>query len=146
MSMTKQKTVSPELTALCARVQQWRKQAGGRGSHVPDDLWHEAARVARIDGLYATAQHTRFNYQRLKTHCAQMGPNKEPVPLIDQNRSAHKQAPLDTRFIALQVAAPSIKSRTSIELWARHGDRMRVEVDSDLDVVGLLQTLWSRPS
>ena len=65
--MRQQKIRSQELVELCARMSKWRQEGGGgRGSRIPEELWQEALGVARIDGLHATAQAARLNYERLK--------------------------------------------------------------------------------
>jgi hypothetical protein len=157
---------SKELSELYARVSAWRKQegGGGRGTRVPDELWQEAVRVARIDGLYRTAQALRFNYARLKelsgapdqgksvaaaaggeraAQVEQGSPNKgalvvgasgprriDPVPV---------EVPGPARFVPLTLAPGR---QTTVELLRANGDRMRVEVAGELDVVGLVQTFW----
>ena len=174
--MRKPRTASRELTELRARVMDWRRQeGGGRGSRIPEELWQEAVRVARSDGLYATAEALRFNYERLKERSR--GAEKEPEPatgVAGEKRRAEvvlargrkrraragtggerslQAASIDgegaarcARFIALQVAPPPTGSQTTLELWGQNGDRMRVEVAGALDVVGLVQSLWSRAS
>jgi hypothetical protein len=175
--MRQKRTASGELTELRARVLQWRKQdGGGRGSRIPEELWQEAIRVARVDGLYATARATRFNYERLKERSGQAGQDKVPATVVagetrraqvvlgsgnkglwvkgtGRVRSVDPEATGGaggaeggSRFVALQVAAPRIGSQTTIELLGRRGDRMRVEVTGEVDVVGLAQMFWSRPS
>lgn len=57
---------SGALVELRDRVQAWRRrEGGGPGKRVPDELWEQAVRVARVAGLTATARATRLNYDRL---------------------------------------------------------------------------------
>lgn len=42
----------------------------GRGSRIPAALWNDAAGVARVRGVYATARALRLNYEGLKTRLA----------------------------------------------------------------------------
>lgn len=162
-------TVSPELTGLLARVLQWREQGGGgRGSRIPDPLWREAIGVARLIGPYQTSKATRFNYQRLKQSSGYQGQGKKPGDgVVGEKRrdpgtnkevgagSASKVGKPGAgacvgqggaRFIALQMASPGKGSTTRIELVGRHGEQMRIEVAGEVDVVGLVQAMWSRLS
>lgn len=70
--MFTRRTVSRDLEALRQRVDAWRKQQGRR-SFIPDDLWEEAVKVAAIDGVWATARATRFNYQKLQEKVREEG-------------------------------------------------------------------------
>ena len=169
--MEQKKPESQELTELCARVDRWRSGGGGRGSRIPEELWQEAVRVAGIDGLYATAKATRIKYDALKERCAQGSPapagvagqpQRSPavavrgtkrVPPTSTGRSKGLAPAADAevsqvgaRFVTLQVATPPPNSQMTIELVGRQGDRMRVECAGPVDVVGLVQTWWSRSS
>ena len=128
---------SRELAELSTRVQKWReREGGGRGSRIPEELWLEAIRVVRIAGLYATAQAAHFNYQRLKERSEGGAASDGAEDVGDGN----------SRFIALRMAPPSAAAKTTIEVWGRQGDRMRVDVTGETDVAALLQTFWGRPS
>ena len=167
--MGREKAVSRELTALRARVAEWRKRGGGRGSRIPEDLWQEAVSVARVEGLYATARATCINYERLKERSAtaqgwvtdnraggESGGGHTDGPLVAARHGGVKcvagagAGELGTegsRFIAVQMRPPRTGQQTTIELVGRHGERMRVEVTScDVDVASVLETFWSRPS
>lgn len=163
-------TGSLELRALRERVAAWRKQGGGRGSRIPEPLWDEAVRVARTSGLHATAQATRFNYERLKERSGKADGSGADTAPVDVRAGAEQRADLvvegskkravaagnggtrgagvadGARFVALQMAPGRAGSQTMIELVGRDGERMRVEVTGEVDVVGLVQTFWSRQS
>jgi hypothetical protein len=127
--MRRKKAESVQLTELRARVSEWRARAGGRGSRIPEDLWQEAIRVARVEGLYATAQATSFSYERLK------------------ERSEKAQGSVESsRFVAVQLSPSRPGQQTTIELVGRRGGRMRVEVTGDVDVASVLETFWRRAS
>jgi hypothetical protein len=150
-------------------VLQWREQGGGgRGSRIPDPLWREAIGVARLIGPYQTAKATRFNYQRLKQSSGHQGRGKKPEDVVvgekRRDPGTNKEVGAGSaskvgkpgagacgsqggaRFIALQGAPLVPCSPTRIELWGRHGDQMRIEIVGEVDVVGLVQTMWSRLS
>jgi hypothetical protein len=124
--------------------------------------------MARIDGLYRTAQALRFNYTRLKelSRAADQGksvaataggeraaqveqgsPNKDDLVVGASGPRRIAPVPADApgpaRFVALSMAPGR---QTMVELLRANGDRMRVEVAGELDLVGLVQTFWSRPS
>jgi hypothetical protein len=126
-------------------------------------------------GLYATARATRFNYLRLKerwekatakgqkasaTACgvADVGRRKKALAVVgnrtetanlgvdDDRGDAEVAAGSNSRFIAVRMPAEAPASRTCIEVVGRHGDRMRVEVAGDIDIIGLAQVFWGRQS
>ncbi len=55
-----------KLIALQRRVEGWRRDGGGRGSRIPQEMWVAAVAVSQTAGLYATARALRFNYENLK--------------------------------------------------------------------------------
>lgn len=59
---------------------------------------------------------------------------------------ARAEVTAGARFLTLPVAPTPSDRRTVIELVGRHGDRMRVEVSSDVEVTGLVHAFWSRAS
>jgi hypothetical protein len=147
-------TVSVALNELRERVGAWRSEHGGRGSRIPEALWDEAVRVARVDGVWATAQALRFNYERLKARSGRGGRRASSalstvgeMSPVARARSGEGAAE-STRFIALDMAPGALGGfgRTVIDVEGRHGDRMRINVIGSVDVVGLVRTVWSDPS
>ena len=168
------RTASRELNELRRRLATWRKQdGGGRGSRIPDELWNDAVRVAEVDGMWATARALHFNYQRLKeraTH-ADGGARVEGRSATARG-TASARSPgkaLDGVSAVGEVAGPTSKGRvagstsagrafiellmgeasgagkTVIEFVGRRGERMRVEVTGNVDLVGLARTFWGQP-
>lgn len=164
--MKKEKQKSRELTELCARVSQWRKdKGGGRGCPIPEALWQEAARVARLDGVFRTARALGFNYQRLQARSLDASETRDasptapapPAPPTPVLRSCPKKgkhpsridlpstgAPEGSRFVAIPMTPPRTNRSGTVELWGPTGERMRVEVVGDLDVAQLAQMFWRR--
>jgi hypothetical protein len=150
--------ISGALIELCERVQAWRAQeGGGPGKRVPEELWERAVRVARVDGLTATARATRLSYDRLKQRSgAQDGgvvtrasKLKATPNAIVHGGVVKRETAGDggTRFVALQVAPqPTAGKQATIELIGRHGERMRVEIQGELDLTGLVQAFRSMQS
>ena len=124
--------VSRELVALQRRIERWRRNDGGRGSRIPEELWNEAARAARVHGAYATARALRFNYDRLKARAA---------AVEGEQRSGRSAAPA---FVELR--APFGVPGTMIEWVGRRGDQMRIHLSGarTADLVELAQAFWSR--
>lgn len=148
---------SRELKELRKRVDGWRQEQGRRAL-IPETFWNEAARVAQIDGVHATARALRFRYDRLKQRCGEPEPS---VGLVPRNTGEHQHgqgtqrtgeagtgvvAREEARFVALDMASVTGgggRSRTVIEVEGRHGNKLRVDTTSGVDVVGLVQTFWS---
>src|SRR5436309_1638309 len=47
------------------RLARWREQYGGPGIRLPEQLWAEAAEVARVEGVAVTARALRMDRARL---------------------------------------------------------------------------------
>jgi len=131
-----ERTVSKRLSTALRRVEQWRALQGGsgRGSRIPEKLWNAAVKVARVEGLYATARTLRFDYERLKERV------KRAPGAKGQEVSDGKAA-----FVELGMDTLSGGGKAVVELMSRHGDRMRIEITgASIDVASLTQTFWSR--
>ena len=124
-----------DLQRLCETVGRWRAHREGPKSRVPEALWDEAVRVARVEGLHATARALHFNYKDLKNR-------------IDL-AAGSPEAGLDrTTFVEVQmpaIPAVRVEGRVVVELLGSRGERMRIEADPGaLDLAGLARTFWSR--
>jgi hypothetical protein len=54
-------TKSRELIVLCGELAQWRRDGGGGGGkRIPEAVCQQAAAVAQVDGVLATARATRL--------------------------------------------------------------------------------------
>jgi hypothetical protein len=145
------RVASQELNELRERVEAWRKQQSKR-SIIPDELWDAAVRVAKIDGVWSTARATRFNCEKLGKLAAlarrRDRAEVKTLATVKQTRVRSKEpAGVGAVFVELPVSAMGAMGgpgRTVIELLGRHGDRMRIDLNGGVDVVGLVQTLWSR--
>ena len=138
------KTMSIELTALCAQLNQWRQQGGGRGKRVPAALWQQAVRVAQADGAYQTARATRLNYDRLRALLAKSETAGTDRPKRSQAPKVHEPAPSTARFVAVQMKTATCVPSLTIELIRDSGDRMRIESAGALDLAGVVQAFWRR--
>lgn len=165
-----ERTVSEDLTRLMEAVAKWRAEGGGRGSKIPQDLWNEAVRVARVEGVWRTAKALRFRYEQIKkridwadggdgsqfpadpiragetrgTGRSRRSSKKARAAIVSTNGGAGAKLNGQSAFIALQMGPQASDGRAVIELHGRHGDRMRVEVPGGVDVGDLVEKFWSR--
>jgi hypothetical protein len=125
-----------ELGALQERVERWRRDGGGRGARIPEELWDAAVAVAREEGVYATSRALRFNYYSLK----------DRMSAVDLERRT-EETRVPAAFIELPRGSLGGGGRAVVELVGRGGG-LRIEVTgaSPVDVVALAQAFWSRAS
>jgi len=124
-----------QLAALQQRVDEWRrKNGGGRGSRIPEEMWKDAVAAARTVGLYPTCRALRFNYEKLKRLAA----SKTSLP--------RKRA---TEFVTLQLPSQQPSGlKAVIDLAGQDGEQVRIDVSggSAMDIVALAQAFWRRRS
>jgi hypothetical protein len=157
------RSMSRELAALCTQLAQWRKEGGGgRGKRIPEAVWQQAAAVARVDGIHATARAARLNFERLKASVAAVsapaGAEAEPVMLsAAADRSSHRDSaalargkkrpsvkPQAAQFVSVQMAPVASCRAMTIELTSRSGDHMRIESTDAIDLAVVVQSFWSK--
>jgi len=128
-------TNGQQLAVARQEVERWRRKHGGRGSRIPEELWSEAAKVARAQGVYATARALRLNYERLK--------DRVGVAKAGGALAGHAQA----AFVELPVGSLG-GGRTIVEFIGRGGEQMRIHLASasSAGLVGLAEAFWSRRS
>ena len=127
--------VAGDLVAARQRFERWRKVSGGRGSRIPAALWDEAARAARVRGVYATARALRLNYEGLKAR----------VAATEDDGASTSSA--WRGFVELQVDRPAATGAV-VELVGPRGEQMRIHLSGvgATEVVALAQAFWSRQS
>lgn len=148
-------TMSRELVALCGQLEQWRKcGGGGRGKRIPDAVWQQAAAVARVDGVQATARATRLSLERLQA-CVAAGEvaavprDTAPRRSSRQRDDVLAQSAAQSRgpqFVSVQLAPSARRPALTIELIGRGGERMRIESADGLDLADVVQNFWNRRS
>jgi hypothetical protein len=156
-------TKSQALAALCAELAQWRKEGGGgRGKRIPSEVWQQAAAVARVDGVQATARAARLNYERLKASVAASevsSADGDAVQVLNggakrtrrcdgetlgQGKKQPLPKPSGAQFVSVQMTPLTPRHAMTIELTSRSGERMRIESTEALDLVDVMQSFWSR--
>ncbi len=98
---------------------------------MPEDLWREAARLARLHGVSPIATALRLGYYGLRDRV-----ETRKDPSIVKDRPA---------FVEIETPASLIPSGCVIEVESPEGRRMTVRVSGPgIDLVGLLDAFWSR--
>jgi hypothetical protein len=146
-------TRSRELAALCGQLVQWRKHGGGgRGKRIPAAVWQQAAAVARVDGVLATARATRLNLERLQACAAAAEATPSPRGIArrrsgrqgDEALAKSHAQPHGPQFVSVQLAPSTRRPALTIELISRSGERMRIESADGLDLADVVHSFWSR--
>jgi hypothetical protein len=122
-------STSIELETTRRRIARWRATRAYRGAAMPPALWSAAITLAQRHGLYTTARALHLDYGSLKTRVAGAGARRETA----------------RTFVELPPAPATGLGACVIELDARHGRRMRIEVAgvTMADLVTLTQAAWS---
>jgi hypothetical protein len=167
--MGQARAVSEDLKQLSEAIAKWRADGGGRGKKLPEELWSEAVRVARSDGVWRTAKATRLTYGALKQQIARADgdgatASRETTPPASERRAPRgrakrrkKPAPSSSRgarrgeaeFVELSAAqllgAPSTKC-TVVEVEDKSGVRMIVRLggETQIDDVARLIAAFGR--
>ena len=133
-------TKSGGLISLCKRVAEWRRVQGGRGGRLPDALWIEAARVAEVAGVHATARAARLNYARLRARCDArgVGAGAGDEKVIAARGHEGARGAETGGFVALEVGGLALRKQTTLELVRPSGERLRVEVGGEVDLAGVV--------
>jgi hypothetical protein len=114
------------------RLTQWRAQHGGRGVPVPEELWAEVVKVARVEGAGTTARALRLDRARLEARMA-----TARVPEVGQASGG---------FVELDAGRLGLSPRTVVRFHGRDGERLEVELGAGaaLDLAALADAFWRR--
>ncbi len=127
----------PEMAAALKRVEHWRRTRKKRRP-MPEDLWEEAASVARIHGVHMVSRVLRLNYNDLKKRAGQM-PQK--------GHNGERRPP--SGFVELRAAEllqGSGAQEAIVELSDGDGGQLTVRLTGyeKIDVPSLVQAFWRR--
>lgn len=127
-------TVPAAVTDLRQRIDRWRATRTKR-SRIPQDLWVEAARLARDHGVYRISKSLRLNYVALKT-LSESTRGKRPAV------EARPRPP----FIQLNPLPSPAQAGLIVELESPDGGKMTIRVPSTgtMDVLALVNGFFSR--
>lgn len=130
MEPAKHLALEPAVIALRRRLEKWRARRPHRGP-MPDDLWKEAARLARIHGISPISTALRLGYYGLRDR---VETRKDPSTVEDR-----------PTFVEIKAPASMMPSGCVIEVESPEGRRMTIRVSgAGGDLVGLLDAFWSR--
>jgi enhancing lycopene biosynthesis protein 2 len=125
-------------------------------------VWQQAAAVAQVEGIHATARATRLNFERLKANVTASAPSRAQAEVVEvlnagsrrpiRSDSAAlargKKQPLvkpgAAQFVSMQMTSMAPRHAMTIELTSRNGERMRIESADAIDLATVVQSFWSR--
>jgi len=115
-----------------SRLTQWRAQHGGRGIPVPEELWAEVVKVARVEGVGTTARALRLDRARLEARMTM-----DRVAEVGQ---------VSGGFVELDAGQLGLSPRTVVRFHGRDGERLEVELGagSAIDFAALANAFWHR--
>ena len=154
--MGRERGPSENLGKLSEAVGEWRAKGGGRGKRIPVELWDEAVRVARVEGVWRTAKATRFEYEGLKrrlagaeggeaTTAADEIDSTEPARAGKRRRRATAREQ-SSEFVELSTAQIVGAPPTAmvVEVEDKAGVRMTVRLEPAVDVAQLVAAFRRR--
>jgi hypothetical protein len=99
---------------------------------VPEELWAEVVKVARVEGIGSTARALRLDRARLEARMA-MGRGAE-----DDQASGG--------FVELDAGRLGLSPRTVVRFHGRDGERLEVELSAGtaIDLAALAEAFWHR--
>jgi hypothetical protein len=117
------------------RLERWRRQYGGPGRPIPDELWDEAVVIARVEGVDATARALRLDRGRLERRMASSGSALDAMGRTSDG------------FVEIDARGLCAAGQTVVRLEGRDGERLQIEWSSAgaLDVAALIRAFGSRP-
>jgi hypothetical protein len=100
---------------------------------VPEELWAEVVKVARVEGAGATARALRLDRARLEARMA-------------MDRGAGDEREANDGFVELDVGQLGLSPRTVVRFHGRDGERLEVELSagSAIDLAALADAFWRR--
>lgn len=115
--------------ALRERIDTWRRERLRPRSRLPEELWLEAAALARVHGLNLVARAVKLDYYSLKER---MGSASE--------RTEGKRHPT---FVEVAVTPPTATIGDCVVEFVRpDGSRMTIRTNSKADLVALGELFW----
>ncbi len=130
--MAGERTLRHQRSSTRQRLERWRRQHGGPGRPIPEELWHEAVELARVEGVGATAKALRLDRRRLTARMSEMG--------------GQETGGIEAGFVEVETGGMWLSGQTIVRLEGPDGERLQVEVNgpTPVDLVGLAQAFWSR--
>ncbi|MGH7208152.1 MAG: hypothetical protein ACREIL_02085 [Nitrospiraceae bacterium] len=109
------------IAEVAGRFESWRRSHPKR-SPLPDELWREAADLARAHGIHPVARALNLAYYDLKRHAEAVRP----------------------AFVEVSVCPPAATAERIVEMERPDGARMKVRCAGPGDLVALSESFWRR--
>jgi hypothetical protein len=124
---------SSQLDRVRRSLERWRREHGGPGRLIPEEIWDEAVVVARTEGVEAAAGALRLGRARLASRMEQAAGSKDATATAGD----FVEIPADDR------CAPG---QTVVRLVGRDGDRLEIVLSarSAVDVTALARAFLDR--
>ena len=99
---------------------------------MPEELWAEVVKVARVEGAGTTARALRLDRARLEARMA-------------MDRGA-EVAEASSGFVELDAGRLGLSPRTVVRFHGRDGERLEVEIGTGaaIDLAALAEAFWRR--
>lgn len=132
MAKTRQRGVHPDIEGARCRVERWRRERKQHGP-MPEELWHEAARLAHHHGVQVVAVALGLDYNRLKARVQSLGEAPLSAPLGAGELSGAEEDDTNKvfEFVELSPVArvPSIEQvEATIELSRADGSKLSIRL------------------
>jgi hypothetical protein len=132
-----------QLSELLDAIESWRRRAQKPTTGMPLDLWAEAVRLAKQNGLGPVARVLKLNHGKLKKLVTQQ---IQPGKLTSVARQRQRKAtPTETTFVEIPTATVSKSFGSSfsclLEVESSGRGRLRARIDSatPFDVATILR-------
>jgi hypothetical protein len=115
-----------DVEQLRGRFEEFRRTHAGR-SRLPDELWAAAAKLARREGITATARALAVDRPSLQKWTDRL----EPRVSIKARKSPHRQPQGGSgaaAFVELLAAGTGTRNSCLVEVESRQGGKLRLEL------------------
>jgi len=134
------KTTSVELGRVEKKLSLWREQHGGRGRPIPQELWREAAEVAAVAGVHATARALGVDRERLARRVGARSSAGSAVVTVGAQSALASSA-----FVEVDAQRVFTRGKTLVRLTSRDGEQLEIEVEGGaMDVPAMARAFWER--
>jgi hypothetical protein len=118
--------VLSELVQISGRLEAWRRTRAA-GVAIPEDVWQEAAQLARIYGVGAVARPLRLHHGKLSELVRSIRPDNNSRPT----------------FVEVSTVSPPPASRECVvEMKRRDGAWMMIRVPNEEMLLSLCESFW----
>jgi transposase-like protein len=113
-----------DVEQLRGRFEEFRRTHAGR-SRLPDELWAAAAKLARRDGMDATAEALGVDKASLRKWADRLRPQRQPRP---RRSSPKRRASAMPAFVELLASGSGAATSCLVEVESPRGGKLRLEL------------------